>query len=166
MSIPCSLYRGWRFSPQIIRYCGWLYIRFSVSDRDIEELVAERGVTVTYETIRAWRNKFGQDYARRICARRGQLGDRWHLDEVYLKSGGCVQYLWHAVDQAGSVLSILVQPHRDKKAAARFLKKLLRGLRHAPRVVVTDRLASSIAPCAELLPNTEHRRDKGLNNRA
>jgi putative transposase len=144
----------------------WLYFRFSVSYRDIEELKAERGVTVTYETIRAWCYKFAQDYAKRIRARRGQLGDTWHLDEVYLKIGGRLQYLWRAVDQDGSVLDILVQPHRDKEPAARFFKKLLRGLRYAPRVVVTDRLASYTAPCAELLPNTVHRRDKGFNNRA
>jgi putative transposase len=105
-------------------------------------------------------------YAKRIRARRGQLGDTWHLDEVYLKIDGRLQYLWRAVDQDGSVLDILVQPHRDKKAAARFFRKLLRGLRYAPRVVVTDRLASYIAPCVELLPNTVPRRDKVLNNRA
>ena len=159
-------YRGYRFPPEIISYCVWLYFRFSVSYRDIEELMAERGVTVTYETVRAWCYKFGQDYAKRIRARRGQLGDTWHLDEVYLKIGGRLQYLWRAVNQDGSVLDILVQPHRDREPAARFFKKLLRGLRYAPRVVVTDRLASYTAPCAELLPNTVHRRDKGLNNRA
>jgi putative transposase len=166
MNIPRSPYSGYRFSPEIISYCVWLYFRFSVSYRDIEELVAERGVTVTYESIRAWCYKFGRDYATRIRARRGQLGDTWHLDEVYLKIDGRLQYLWRAVDQDGSVLDILVQPRRDKKAAARFFKKLLRGSRYAPRVVVTDRLASYIAPCAALLPNTVHRRDKGLNNRA
>jgi len=166
MNGPRSPYCGYRFPPEIISYCVWLYFRFSVSYRDIEELMAERGVIVTYETIRAWCYKFGQDYAKRIRARRGQLGDTWHLDEVYLKIGGCVQYLWRAVDQDGSVLDILVQPRRDKKAAARFFKKLLRGLRYAQRVVVTDRLASYSAPCAELLPNTAHRRDKGMNNRA
>ena len=161
-----SPYRGYRFPPEIISYCVWLYFRFSVSYRDIEELMAERGVVVTYETIRTWCYKFGQDYAKRIRARRGQLGDTWHLDEVYLSIGGRLQYLWRAVDQDGSILDILVQPRRDKKAAARFFKKLLRRLRYAPRVVVTDRLASYSAPCAELLPNTAHRRDKGMNNRA
>jgi putative transposase len=166
MNIPRSPYSGYRFPPEIISYCVWLYFRFSVSYRDIEELMAERGVIVTYETIRAWCYKFGKDYAKRIRARRGRLGDTWHLDEVYLKIDGRLRYLWRAVDQDGSVLDILVQPHRDKKAAARFFKKLLRGSRYAPRVVVTDRLASYIAPCAELPPNTEHRREKGLNNRA
>ena len=101
------------------------------------ELMAERGVAVTYDTIRGWCYKFGQDYAKRIRARRGQLGDTCHLDEVYLKIGGCLQYLWRAVDQDGSVLDIRVQPHRDTKAAVRFFRKLLRGLKYAPRVVVT-----------------------------
>lgn len=166
MNIPRSPCRGYRFPPEIVSYCVWLYFRFSVSYRDIEELMAERGVTVTYESIRAWCYKFGQDYAKRIRARRGQLGDTWHLDEVYLKIDGRLQYLWRAVDQDGSVLDILVQPHRNKRAAARFFRKLLQGSKYAPRVVVTDRLASYITPCAELLPNTAHRRHKGLNNRA
>jgi putative transposase len=166
MNSPRSPYRGYRFPPEIISYCVWLYFRFSVSYRDTEELMAERGVIVTYESIRAWCYKFGQDYAKRIRARRGRLGDTWHLDEMYLNIGGRLQYLWRAVDQDGSVLDILVQPRRDKKAAARFFRKVLQGLGYVPRVVVTDKLASYIAPCAELLPNTVHRRDKGLNNRA
>src|SRR5215471_4089241 len=166
MNITRSLYHGYRFPPEIISYCVWLYFRFSVSFRDIEELMAERGVTVTYESIRAWCYKFGRDYAKRIRARRGKLSDTWYLDEMFLKIGGRFQYLWRAVDQDGSVLDILAQPHRDKEAAARFFKMLLRGAMYAPRVVVTDRLASYNTPCAELLPNAIHRRYKGLNNRA
>jgi putative transposase len=166
MRTPGSPYRGYRFPPEIISHSVWLYFRFSVSYRDVEDLMAERGVTVTYETIRTWCERFGRDYAKRIRARRGQLGDTWHLDEVFIKIGGRLQYLWRAVDQDGSVLDILVQSRRSKKAAARFFWKLLRGLKYAPRVVVTDKLASYSAPCAELLPNTVHRRDKGLNNRA
>src|SRR5262249_8063559 len=148
------LYHGYRFSPEIISYCVWLYFRFSVSYRDIEELMAERGVTVTYESIRTWCYKFGRDYAKRIRARRGKLGDTWHLDEVYIKIDGRFKFLGRAVDQEGSVLDILVHPRRDKEAAARFFKMLLRGAMYAPRVVVTDRLASYIAPCAEFLPDT------------
>ena len=166
MDTPGSTYRGYRFPPEIISYCVWLYFRFSVSYRDVEELMAERGVTVTYETIRAWCERFGRDYAKRIRARRGRLGDIWHLDEVFIKIDGRLQYLWRAVDQDGSVLDVLVQPRRNKKAAARFFKRLLRRMKYAPRVVVTDKLASYSAPCAEMLPNTVHRRDKGLNNRA
>ena len=126
MDTPESSYRGYRFPPDVISYCVWLYFRFSVSYRDVEELMAERGVTVTYETIRAWCERFGRDYAKRIRARRGKLGDTWHLDEVFIKIGGRLQYLWRAVDQDGSVLDILVQPRRNKRAATRFFKKLLR----------------------------------------
>jgi putative transposase len=103
-------------------------------------------VIVTYESIRVWCYKFGQDYAKRIRARRGRLDDTWHLDEMYLNIGGRLQYLWRAVDQDGSVLDILVQPRRDKKAAARFFRKVLQGLGYVPRVVVTDKLASSCCP--------------------
>ena len=166
MDDPRLTYRGYRFPPEIISYCVWVYFRFSVSYRDVEELMAERGVTVTYETIRAWCERFGRDYAKRIRARRGKLGDTWHMDEVFIKIGGRLQYLWRAVDQDGSVLDILVQSHRNKKAAARFFRKLLRRMKYAPRVVVTDKLASYRAPCAKFLPNSVHRRDKGLNNRA
>lgn len=166
MDTHASPYRGYRFPPEIIAHCVWMYFRFSLSYRDVEVLMSERGVSVTYETIRAWCERFGRDYAKRIRTRRGKLGDTWHLDEVFIKIGGRLQYLWRAVDQDGSVLDILVQSRRSKKAAARFFRKLLRGLRYAPRVVVTDKLASYRAPCAELLPNTAHRRDKGLNNRA
>lgn len=165
MNNPASAYRGYRFPPDIISHCVWLYFRFSLSYRDVEVMMAERGVIVTYESIRAWCEKFGQNYAKRIRARRGKLGDTWHLDEVFIKIGGRLQYLWRAVDQDGSVLDILVQPRRDKKAAARFFKKLLRQMKYEPRVVVTDKLASYMAPCHELLPDAEHRRDKGLNNR-
>jgi putative transposase len=147
MDTHASPYRGYRFTPEIIVHCVWMYFRFSVSYRDVEELMAERGVTVTYETIRAWRERFGRGYAKRIRARRGRLGDTWHLDEVFIRIGGRLQYLWRAVDQDGSVLDILVQSRRSKKAAARFFRKLLRGLRYAPRVVVTDKLASYSAPC-------------------
>ena len=166
MDTHASPYRGYRFPPEIIAHCVWMYFRFSVSYRDVEVLMAERGVTVTYETIRAWCERFGRDYAKRIRARRGKLGDTWHLDEVFIKIGGRLQYMWRAVDQDGSVLDILVQSRRSKRAATRFFRKLLRGLKYAPRVVVTDKLASYSAPCAELLPSTVHRRDKGLNNRA
>ena len=128
--------------------------------------MAERGITVTYETVRAWCERFGRDYAKRVRARRGQVGDTWHLDAVFVRIGGRLHYLWRAVDQDGSVLDILVQSRRSKKAAARFFRKLPRGLKCAPRVVVTDKLASYGTPCAELLPDTVHRWDKGLNNRA
>jgi len=166
MNTLASTYRGYRFPPEVISHCVWLYFRFSVSYHDVEEMMAERGVSVTCETIRTWCERFGRDYIKRIRARRGKLGDTWHLDEVFIKIGGRLQYLWRAVDQDGSVLDILVQSRRSKKAATRFFRKLLRELQYAPRVVVTDKLASYSAACAEVLPRTVHRRDKGLNNRA
>jgi putative transposase len=126
MDTYASPYRGYRFPPEIIAHCVWVYFRFSVSYRDVEVLMAERGVTVTYETIRAWCERFGRDYAKRIRARREKLGDTRHLDEVFIKIGGRLQYLWRAVDQDGSVLDILVQSRRSKKAATRFFRKLLR----------------------------------------
>lgn len=161
-----SLYRGYRFPAQIISHCVWLYFRFPLSYRDVEELMAERGIVVTYETIRAWCETFGRYYAKQIRAQRGRLGSTWHLDEVCLKIGGRWQYLWRAVDQDGSVLDILVQPKRNKQAAARFFKKLLRSQGYAPRFVVTDKLGSYTTPCAQLVSGATHIRDKGANNRA
>ena len=128
--------------------------------------MAERGVVVSYEAIRTWCEKFGRHYVKRLRDQRGRQGDTWHLDEVFLKIGGRLQYLWQAVDQDGTVLDILVQPKRDKAAAARFFRKLRRGLRCAPRFVVTDKLASDATPCAELVSGATHIRDKGANNRA
>ena len=101
-----------------------------------------RGVAVTYETIRSWCAKFGPDYAARLRRRRPRPGDKWHLDEVFVKINGTTHYLWRAVDQHGNVLDILVQSRRNAVAAKRFFRKLLKGLRYVPRVIVTDRLAS------------------------
>ncbi|CAA9575481.1 MAG: Transposase [uncultured Thermomicrobiales bacterium] len=121
---------------------------------------------VTYETIRQWCRKFGQQYANALRRRRPQPGDKWHLDEVFIRINGVQHYLWRAVDQDGNVLDILVQPRRDKPAAVRFLRKLLTSLAYVPRVVITDKLASYGAAMREILPSVEHRRHKGLNNRA
>jgi len=128
--------------------------------------MAQRGVEVSYENIRTWCEKFGRQYARKIRRQRGPMGDTWHLDEVYLKIDGEWKYLWRAVDQERQVIDILVQSKRNKEAASRFFKKVLRGTCQAPREVVTDKLAAYIQPCADILPNTEHTRDKGANNRA
>src|SRR6202049_2947435 len=121
-------YKGHRFPAEIISHCVWLYFRFSLSYRDVEEMMVERGVVVSYETIREWCQKFGHSYAKRLRARRRQLGDRWHLDEVFLKIQGKLQYLWRAVDQDGEVLDILVQSRRNQRAAKKFFRKLLKGL--------------------------------------
>ena len=125
MSQPTD-YRGYRFPPDIIRHAVWLYFRFGLSFRDVEDLLAERGVTVTYEAIRQWSLTFGLDYARRLRRRRGRMGDTWHLDEVFVKIQGRQQYLWRAVDEDGDVIDILVQSRRHRLAALRFFRKLLK----------------------------------------
>jgi putative transposase len=158
-------YKRHRLPPAIIGHAVWLYFRFALSYRDVEELLAERGVIVTYETIRQWCRKFGQQYANTL-RRRPQPGDKWHLDEVFIQINGVQHYLWRAVDQDGNVLDILVQPRRDKQAATKFLRKLLKGLAYVPRVVITDKLASYGAAMREVLPRVAHRRQKGLNTRA
>jgi putative transposase len=119
-------YRGYRFPPEIISHAVWLYHRFGLSFRDVEDLLAERGVSVTYESIRQWCLTFGLDYARRLRRRRGRMGDTWHLDEVFVKFQGRQQYLWRAVDEDGDVIDILVQARRNQRAAARFFRKLLK----------------------------------------
>ena len=144
----------------------WLYFRFSLSFRDVDEMMAERGVVVSYETIREWCQKFGQSYAKRLPARRGHLGDRWHLDEVFLKIQGKLQYLWRAVDQDGDVLDILVQSRRNKRTAEKFFRKLLKGLPYVPRAIITDKLRSYAAAKVEVMPSVEHQQQGRLNNRA
>jgi putative transposase len=125
--------------------------------RDVEELLAQRGIVVTYETVRQWCLKFGQTSANELRRRRPRCGDTWHLDEVYLKINGKTHYLWRAVDQDGNVLDILVQSRRNKKAAKRFFRKLLKGLQYVPRVIITDKLKSYGAAKRETLPGVEHR---------
>ena len=159
-----SLYRRHRFPAEIISHSVWLYFRFNLSYRDIEEMMSVRGVTLTYETIRTWCRKFGQTYANGLRRRSPRPGHRWHLDEVFIRVHGRVHYLWRAVDQEGEVLDILVQSRRDKRAAKRFFRKLLKGLQYVPRVIVTDQLRSYSAAKAEILPSVEHLRGKGQNN--
>ena len=125
-------YRGYRFPPDIIRHAVWLYYRFGLSLRDVEDLLAERGITVTYETIRQWCATFGLKYARRLRSRRGRQGDTWYLDEVFVKIQGRQQYLWRAVDEDGDVIDILVQSRRNRRAAIRFFRKLLKGQGRTP----------------------------------
>jgi putative transposase len=129
-------------------------------------MMAERGVIVSYESVREWCLKFGGTYTKQIRSRRGRLGDRWHLDEVFLRINGKLHYLWRAVDQDGEVLDILVQSRSHKQAAQKFFRKLLKGLQYIPRTVITDKLRSYEAAKAEFMPSVEHHRDKGLNNRA
>ena len=159
-------YRGFRYPVEIISHVVWLYFRFALSFRDIEELVASRGIIVTYETIRQWTLKFGQGYANELRRRQPQRGDKWHLDEVVLTIKGRHHYLWRAVDQDGHVLDILMQSRRNRQAAKRFFRKLLKSLCYAPRVLVTDKLKSYAAAKVHIMPGVEHRQHKGLNNRA
>ena len=161
-----DLYIGFRYPAEIISHVVWLYFRFSLSFRDIEELMASRGVFVSYETIRQWTLRFGQTYANALRRRQPARGDKWHLDEVVLTIKGQHHYLWRAVDQHGHTLDVLVQSRRNKKAARRFFAKLLKGLCYVPRVLVTDKLKSYAAAKADILPGVEHRQHKGLNNRA
>ena len=138
-------YRGYRFPPEIISHAIWLYHRFCLSFRDVEDLLAERGIMVTYETVRQWCRKFGPEYARRLKRRQGRLGDTWHLDELFVNIRGQQHYLWRAVDQDGDVIDILVQRRRDRRAAERFFRKLLKGQGGVPRRMVTDKLRSCAA---------------------
>ncbi len=161
-----SLYHRHRFPAEIISHCVWLYFRFPLSFRDVEEMSAMRGVSLSYETVRDWCLKFGQTYANGLRRRSLRPGDRWHLDEVFLKNNGRLHYLWRAVDQDGDVLDILIQSRRDKKAAKKFFRKLLKGLRYVPRVIITDKLKSYHAAKQEIMPSVEHRQNKYQNNRA
>ncbi|WSZ64285.1 IS6 family transposase [Streptomyces canus] len=159
-------YKGHRYPVEVISHCVWLYFRFPLSLREVEELMLERGVIVSYETVRRWCRKFGQQYANALCHRQPRPGDRWDLDEVFIRINGDQKYLWRAVDQDGNVLDILVQKRRDKAAARRFFRRLMEKTSAVPRVVVTDKLRSYGAAHREVMPSVEHRSHKGLNNRA
>ena len=157
---------GHRYPVEIIEHCVWLYFRFPLSFREVEELMLQRGVEVSYETIRRWCEKFGQAYANGLRRRRPRPGDKWHLDEVFIRINGEQRYLWRAVDQHGNVLDVLVTSRRNAKAAKRFFRKLLKGLRYVPRVLVTDALGSYVVAHRELMPSVTHRQSRYLNNRA
>ena len=159
-------YAGHRFPPEVISHAVWLYFRFPLGLRMVEEMLAARGIIVSHETVRQWGRKFGQGFANEIRRRLPHPGDKWHLDEVAITIAGKKHWLWRAVDQDGTVLDVLVQSRRDKKAAKRLLRKLLKRQRRPPRVMITDKLASYPAAKKELMPGVEHRRHKGLNNRA
>ena len=159
-------YRGYRWPVEIIFHCVWLYFRFCLSLRDVQEIMLERGAVVSHEAIRLRCLKFGAAYARRLRHRQGRCGDTGFVDEVLCKINGQRVYLWRAVDQEGEVLDILVQSKRNAKAAKRFFKRLLNGLQYSPRAVVTDKLSSYVTAHRDILPAVEHRRGGRLNNRA
>ncbi len=161
-----SMYHGHRFPPEIISHAIWLYHRFCLSYRDVEDLLAERGIEVSYEAIRQWCNRFGPEYAGMLKKRRGRLGDAWFLDEVFVTIHGKLHYLWRAVDQDGDTLDILVQKRRNKRAVKRFLRKLLKGQCASPRRMVTDKLKSYSAAQREVMPSVVHCTDQYANNRA
>ena len=158
-------YRGFRYPAEVIEHAVWLYHCFSLSLRDVETILAARGIMVSYETIREWGLRFGRQFANEPKRRRPRPGDKWHLDEVFIRIGGKQHHLWRAVDQDGHVLDILVQSRRNTRAAKRFFRKLLRGLQYVPRVIVTDKLRIDGAAKRESLPRVEHRQSKYLNNR-
>jgi putative transposase len=158
-------YKNHRFPGEIISHGGWLYYRFPLSSRDVQELLFERGIDVTHEAIRQRCLKFGQAYANQLKRRRAQPGDQWHLDAVFLTMHGKRQYLWRAVEQDDKVLDILVQRRRHKPAAKKFFRKLLQGLTYVPRVIITDTLKSYGAAKRELLPGVEQRQSRSRNNR-
>jgi putative transposase len=146
----------------VISHTVWLYVRFPLSLRMVEEMLAARGILVSHETVRQWALKFGQDIANKIPRRLPAAGDKWHLDEVVISIAGRKHWLWRAVDQHGIVLDILVQSRRDAKAAKRLLRKLLKKQGAAPRVMITDKLASYGAAKREIMPGVEHRQHKGF----
>ena len=159
-------YRGYRFPPEIISHAVWLYHRFCVSFRDVEDLLAQCGITVSYEAVRLWCIKFGPEYARRLKRRQSRLGDTWYLDEVFVTIQGRRQYLWRAVDQDGDVIDILVQSRRDRRAAKRFFRKLLKHQGATPWRLVTDKLRSYGAAHRTVMPSVVHSTEQYENNRA
>jgi len=166
MSKSATLYKRHRLPPEIIQYAVWLYYRFSLSQRDIEDLLAERGIIVSYESIRLWCNKFGPAYSRRLKRRHHGYGDTFYIDEVFVKIGGKQHYLWRAVDQDGEVVDVFLQKRRNGAAAKRFFKRLLKVHRKEPRKIVTDKLRSYGVAHRELIPETIHDRSQYANNRA
>lgn len=159
-------YHGYRFPPEIIGHAVWLYHRFCLSLRDTEDLLAQRGIVVSYETIRQWCRTFGPAYARTLRRRQGRLGDTWYLDELFVTMRGRQLYVWRAVDHDGDVLDILVQPRHDRHAAERFFRKLLKGEGRPPRRLITDKLRSYTAAHRRVMPSVVHSTTQYENNRA
>jgi putative transposase len=159
-------YRRHRFPPVIIQHAVWLYCRFTLSYRDVEDLLAERGLDISYETVRRWVLKFGRAYARRIQRRRPRPTERWHLDEMVVVIRGRQFYLWRAVDSEGEVLDFLVQSRRNARAAIRLMRKLLKKQGFAPATIVTDKLRSYGTAIRLLALSAQHEQGLRKNNRA
>jgi putative transposase len=161
-----NIYKRHRFPAEIISYAVWLYFRFNLSHRDIEDLLAERGVSVSYESIRLWCIKFGPKYARRLKRNHQGYGDTFFIDEVFVKINDKQHYLWRAVDQDGEVVDVFLQVRRNGIAAKRFFKRLLKEHRMEPRKIVTDKLRSYGVAHRELIPDTIHETSQYANNPA
>ena len=161
-----NTYKRHRFPPDIISYAVWLYYRFNLSHRDIEDLLAERGIIVSYESIRLWCKKFGPKFARRLKRKHQGYGDTFYVDEVFVKINGKQHYLWRAVDQDGEVVDVLLQTRRDGASAKRFFKRLLKSHGGEPRKVVTDKLRSYGVAHRQLMPDVVHDTSQYANNRA
>jgi len=161
-----NIYKRYRFPPDIISYAVWLYYRFNLSHRDIEDLLAERGIIVSREAIRLWCMKFGAIYTRRLKRKHRGFGDTFYIDEVFVRINGKQHYLWRAVDQDGEVVDVYLQRKRDGAAAKRFFKRLLRSHGGEPRKIVTDKLRSYGVAHRELAPETIHSTNQYENNRA
>src|SRR6201998_4118806 len=159
-------YRRHRFPPEIIQHAIWLYLRFTLSYRDVEELLAERGLDISYETVRRWVLKFGPTIARRLRQRRPWPSDRWHLDEMVIRIAGVRMYHWRAVDHEGEVLDMLVQRRRDTRAALRLIRKLLKRQGFPPKLLVTDKLRSYASAFRQLGLSCPHEQGVRRNNRA
>lgn len=166
MNKSTNLYKRHRFPSDIIQYIVWLYHRFNMSHRDIEDLLTERGIEVSYESIRLWCNKFGPHYARRLKRRHQGYGDTVYIDEVFVKIHGQQKYLRRAVDQDGEVVDVFLQSRRDGDAAKRFFKRLIRNHSNEPRKIVTDKLRSYNVAHRELIPESIHDTSQYANNRA
>jgi len=161
-----NIYKRYRFPSEIIQYAVWLYHRFNLSHRDIEDLLAERGINVTYEAIRLWCIRFGPEYATRLRRKHRGYGDTFFIDEVFVKIDGIQHYLWRAVDQDGEVVDVYLQKRRDGATAKRFFKRLLKTHRDEPRKIVTDKLRSYVVAHRELIPGSIHDTSRYSNNRA
>ena len=161
-----NLYKGHRFPAEIIQYAVWLYYRFNLSHRDIEDLLAERGIIVSHESVRLWCNKFGAKYAARLKKKHSGYGDTFFIDEVFIKIAGKQLYLWRAVDQDGEVIDVFLQNRRDGKAAKRFFSRLIKTHKGEPRKIVTDKLRSYGVAHRDLVPEVIHDTSQYANNRA
>ena len=165
MNVQEARYPNYRFPIVVISHAIWLYNRFTLSYRDVSDLLFQRGIEVSHQTIKNWNERFGAQFAAEVRRRRGKPSRRWHMDEVHVKIKGKRCYLWRAVDDEGVALDILVTERRNKDAARRFFRKVL-GNYEPPTKVTTDRLRSYKSVVREEAPKAKHIRGKWLNNRA